>query len=108
MLRRTAVKLSKEMEWPLEPSAPHASGARPPPQPAIVQLANTAVLEVLSAQFDAPTVNLFADPAKVQPRQYDLFCRVAIARFRAIAALPERQAGELMSSLFSTAKSAKR
>lgn len=85
-----------------------STGARPPPQPAIVHLANTAVLEVLSAQFDAPTVNLFADPSKVQPRQYDLFCRVAIARFRAIAALPERQAGELMSSLFSTAKSARR
>ena len=85
-----------------------STSARPPPLPAIVQLANTAVFKALSAQFDAPAVNLLADPAKVQPQQYDLFCRVAIARFRAIAALPERQAGELMSSLFSAAKPASR
>jgi hypothetical protein len=64
-----------------------AIGARPPPLPAIVQVADTAVFNALPAQFDAPTVNLLAGPAKVQPRQYDLFCRVAIARFRAIAAL---------------------
>jgi hypothetical protein len=65
-----------------------------------VQLANATVFKAPSAQFDAPTVNLLADPAKVQLQQYEPFCRVAIARFRAVAALPTRQAGELMSRLF--------
>lgn len=84
------------------------AGSRPPPRPAIVQLASASVFRALSAQFDASTVNFLADPGKVQPEQYDLFCRVAVARFRAIAALPARQAAELMSSLFSAAKLATR
>jgi hypothetical protein len=37
-----------------------------------------------------------------------LFCRVAITRVRAIAALPARQAGELVSSLFGAAQPASR
>jgi hypothetical protein len=83
-------------------------GTRTPPLAEVVQPANVAVFKALSAQFGANMVNLLADPAKVQPQHYDLFCRIAIARFRAIAALPPRQAGDLMSSLFRSAKSANR
>jgi hypothetical protein len=85
-----------------------SKGVRAPPLPAILQLANGAVYKTLSAQFGDETVRLLADPAKVQPAQYEPFCRLAIARFRAIAALPARQAGDLMSSIFDVPRPANR
>lgn len=85
-----------------------ANGRRAPPVAGVVQSANIAVSNALAAQFGADTAKLLADPAKVQPQQYDLFCRLAVARLQAIVALPPRQAGDLMSTLFSGAKSADR
>lgn len=73
---------------------------RTPPTADVVQAANKAINQVLLRQFDAAAINLLAEPARVQPVQHELFCRVAIARLRAIADLPAHQAGELMSSLF--------
>jgi hypothetical protein len=75
-------------------------GQRPPPSAETVATTNLNVARTLAAQFGAEPANLLAEPAKVQPAQYDMFCRVATARFRAIAALPAGQAGDLMSSLF--------
>jgi hypothetical protein len=58
------------------------------------------VANALLAAFDVETANLLAEPARVQPAQHELFCRVASARLRAIAELPPHQAGDVMSSLF--------
>lgn len=65
-----------------------------------VQAANAAVSKALLAAFDVDTINLLVEPAKVQPAQYESYCRVASARMRAIADLPPYQSGDLMSSLF--------
>ncbi|MBN9088406.1 MAG: hypothetical protein J0J01_15985 [Reyranella sp.] len=73
---------------------------RSPPAAEAVQAANAAVNQALLGQFEAAAINLLAEPAKVQPAQHELFCRVAAARLRAIADLPSHQAGDLMSRLF--------
>jgi hypothetical protein len=73
---------------------------RTPPSGDAIEAANAAVAKALLATFDAATINLLAEPAKVPPAQYELFCRIASARLRAIAELPPHQAGDLMSSLF--------
>ena len=73
---------------------------RSPPAADSLQAANAAVGRALLGQFEAAAVNLLAEPAKVQPAQHELFCRVASARLRAIAELPPHQVGDLMSSLF--------
>lgn len=94
----------QQRELALTDRVMRSKGARMPPAAAVVQAANLAVFKAMSAQFDAEAINILADPAKVQPGQYELFCRVAVARFRAVAALPPRQAGDLMSSLFAAAR----
>jgi hypothetical protein len=75
-------------------------GQRPPPPAEMVATTNLNVARALAAQFGAESANLLAEPAKVQPAQYELFCRLVVTRFRTIAALPTRQAGDLMSTLF--------
>lgn len=75
-------------------------GQRPPPPSEMTATTNINVARALGAQFGPENANLLAEPAKVKPAQYELFCRLVVARFRAIAALPTRQAGDLMSTLF--------
>jgi hypothetical protein len=73
---------------------------RSPASTEALQAASAAVNQALLGQFEAASINLLADPAKVQPVQHELFCRVAAARLHAIGDLPSHQAGELMSRLF--------
>ena len=54
----------------------------------------------MAAAFDPQAAALLSEPAKVQPDQYALFCKVAVARLNAITSLPAHEAGDLMSSLF--------
>lgn len=68
-----------------------------------VTAANTRLFQALSAQFDVDTAAMLTDPTKLRPEQYALFCNVVVARFRAIAALPPREAGNLLSGLFALA-----
>jgi hypothetical protein len=75
---------------------------RVPPTTSTMAATNTGIFKALSAQFGTDTASILAEPAKVEPAQYRQFCDVVTARFRAIAALPPRQAGELMSGLFAT------
>jgi hypothetical protein len=69
-----------------------------------IQAANVAVYKKVTAAFDPRAAALLSEPAKVQPDQYALFCKVAVARLNAIATLPPDEAGDLMSSLFSGAR----
>lgn len=68
--------------------------------PEAVQESNVAVYKKVAAEFDPPAAAILSEPAKVQPEQYALFCKVAVARLHAIASLPQHEAGDLMSSLF--------
>lgn len=76
--------------------------------PEAIQAANIAVYKTMAAAFDPQAAALLSEPAKVQPAQYALFCQVAAARLQAIAGLPQDEAGDLMSSLFSGARPANR
>ena len=79
-------------------------GERPAPSASAVTATTSDVFKALAAQFGAEAANLLANPATVQPAQYELFCRVVVARFRTIAALPPHQAGEVMSTLFAAGR----
>jgi hypothetical protein len=68
--------------------------------PEALQESNVAVYRKVAAEFDPQAAAMLAEPAKVQPDQYELFCKVAVARLHAIASLPQHEAGDLMSSLF--------
>ena len=72
--------------------------------PEAIQALNVEVYEKLSAAFNPQAAALLAEPAKVQPDQYALFCKVAVARLNAITSLPAHDAGDLMSSLFTRHK----
>jgi hypothetical protein len=81
---------------------------RPAPAADVVQAANAAVNREIAASFDPQAVALLAEPARVPAAQYDLFCRIAAARLRAIIALPPHEAGDLIGSLFEAARPANR
>jgi hypothetical protein len=68
--------------------------------PEAIQELNLTVYKKVAAEFDAPAAAMLSEPAKVQPEQYALFCKVAVARLHVIASLPQHEAGDLMSSLF--------
>ena len=68
--------------------------------PEAIQAANIEVYKKVVAASDPQAATLLAEPAKVQPDQYALFCKVAVARLNAITSLPAHEAGDLMSSLF--------
>lgn len=68
--------------------------------PEAIQATNIAVYRKVAEAFDPQTAALLSEPAKVQPDQYALFCRVAVARLQAIAGLRQHEAGDLLSSLF--------
>jgi len=68
--------------------------------PEAIQAANIEVYKKVAAASDPQAATLLAEPAKVQPDQYALFCKVAVARLNAITSLPAHEAGDLMSSLF--------
>ena len=71
--------------------------------PEALQESNVTVYKKVAAEFDPPTAAMLSEPAKVEPEQYALFCKVAVARLHAIATLPQHEAGDLMSSLFTGA-----
>jgi len=73
---------------------------RAAPSAEVIQAMNIAVYKQVAAAFDPQAAAMLSEPAKVQPAQYPLFCRVAVARLHAIASLPAHEAGDLMSSLF--------
>ncbi|HEY2876862.1 MAG TPA: hypothetical protein VGJ56_33425 [Reyranella sp.] len=68
--------------------------------PEAIQESNVAVYKKVATEFDPQAATMLSEPAKVQPDQYALFCKVAVARLHAIASLPQHEAGDLMSSLF--------
>jgi hypothetical protein len=72
--------------------------------PEALQAANIEVYKKMAAAFDPQAAALLSEPAKVQPDQYALFCKVAVARLNAITSLPQHEAGDLMSSLFTHAR----
>ena len=72
--------------------------------PEAIQAINVEVYEKLAAAFNPQAATLLAEPAKVQPDQYALFCKVAVARLNAITSLPAHEAGDLMASLFTHAR----
>jgi hypothetical protein len=76
--------------------------------PEAIQAANIEVYKKVAAAFDSQAAALLSEPAKVQPDQYALFCKVAVARLDAITSLPAHEAGDLMSSLFTRPKTGKR
>jgi hypothetical protein len=73
-----------------------------------IQATNMTVYKKVAAEFDPQAAALLSEPAKVQPDQYALFCKVAVARLHAIASLPQHEASDLMSSLFTGAKAGTR
>ena len=102
---RTAAMLGpalQQREIELATRALQASGRRRTAPPESLREGYAAVHEDLVASHGPVTVRLLADPAKVTPAQYDLFCRVSSAMFRAIARLPALQAGDLMGSIFAS------
>ena len=56
--------------------------------PEAIQAVNVEVYKKVAAAFDPQAATLLAEPAKVQPDQYALFCKVAVARLNAITSLP--------------------
>ena len=72
--------------------------------PEAIQAINVEVYEKLAAAFNPQAATLLAEPAKVQPDQYALFCKIAVARLNAITSLPAHEAGDLMASLFTHAR----
>ena len=72
--------------------------------PEAIQAINVEVYEKLAAAFNPQAATLLAEPAKVQPDQYALFCKIAVARLNAITSLPAHEAGDLMASLFAHAR----
>lgn len=72
--------------------------------PEAIQAINVEVYAKLAAAFNPQAATLLAEPAKVQPDQYALFCKVAVARLNAITSLPAHEAGDLMASLFTHAR----
>lgn len=72
--------------------------------PEALQAMNIEVYKKVAAAFDPQAATLLSEPAKVQPDQYALYCKVATARLQAITSLPQHEAGDLMSSLFTGAR----
>lgn len=72
--------------------------------PEAIQALNIAVYRKVAEAFDPQAAALLSEPAKVQPDQYALFCKVAVARLQAIASLRQDEAGDLLSSLFGGAR----
>ena len=107
---RTAAMLGpalQQREIELATRALQATGKRRPAPPESLREAYAAVHEALVASHGPVAVRLLAEPAKVTPGQYDLFCRLSSSMFRAIARLPALQAGDLMGSIFGSMGTAK-
>ena len=68
--------------------------------PEAIQATSLAVYKKVAEASDPQAAALLSEPAKVQPDQYPLFCKVAVERLQAIAGLREHEAGDLLSSLF--------
>lgn len=65
-----------------------------------VRATSLALSEALVARFGVDKVRLLVEPAKVQPAQHALYCRLSAGMFRTIADLTPLQAGIEMSSIF--------
>ncbi len=75
---------------------------KPATQP--VQDIYRLIFEKLAAQFGDARVRILSDPSKVQPSQYTVYCNLAVALFREIAALPTEQSGAVMSQIFAATR----
>lgn len=107
---RTAAMLGpalQQREIELATRALQAGSKRRPAPPESLREGYAAVHEDLVASHGPVAVRLLAEPAKVTPAQYDLFCRLSSAMFRAIARLPALQAGDVMGSIFGSMGAAK-
>ncbi len=74
---------------------------------ASVEAVYRTISEKLAQQFGPAQVRILADPAKVQPAQYATYCKLAVAMFRTVSALPPEQAGVVMSHIFANTAAAK-
>lgn len=97
----------RQREMALSERVLRANHSRPPVSDADALEIYRAISARLVTEFGAQQVQLLSDPAKVQPEQYGLYCRLAVAMFRAISQLPPRQAGDAMNHIFRTIGAAK-
>jgi hypothetical protein len=72
-----------------------------------VQALYRTIFNKLAIEFGPAEVRLLADPGKVAPEQYGDYCRLAVAMFREVAALPQDQAGTVMRHIFGNAGAGK-
>jgi hypothetical protein len=77
-----------------------ATERRRPAPPSLVTAASVAISQKLIDKYGVDRVKLLMAPAQVTSDQYGLFCQLSVAMFRAIAELPQDQAGAAMGNIF--------